>query len=345
MKMNSERKAATRFILKLLILFTPFLIMLGFYFQNDPFMVLRHYERYDNSPVFLNEGYVEWEMYMNNRDSIPFNSFIMGNSCTMAYQCREWEKYLGNGRAMRFFGNAESMDAIYCKLKALDRVGAPIKNVLMILDKTSLKKYKLMTEYTNILPPAVSGMSNFKFQESFCQAFFYPKFFFSYIDYKLFHKYRSYMEGIINPYGKIRDYITNDAINPREAMIKKEGENYWKERKNKFKNKKDPDYRNGKYREDQQVLFKDQINLLRRIEKVLRKHHTSVKIIISPDYNQISLNPRDAKVLKSIFGSRNVFDFTGINKYTADIHNYYEQGHYRPILGMQLLKQVYSRAD
>lgn len=52
---------------------------------------LRHYNRYDNSPVMLNEGYIGWQMYMNNRDSIAFDSFIMGNSCTMAYQCHEWE--------------------------------------------------------------------------------------------------------------------------------------------------------------------------------------------------------------------------------------------------------------
>lgn len=85
MKKNSERSAAMRFTMKLSILLTPFIALLVVYFLNDPFMVLRHYNRYDNSPVMLNEGYIGWQMYMNNRDSIAFDSFIMGNSCTMAY--------------------------------------------------------------------------------------------------------------------------------------------------------------------------------------------------------------------------------------------------------------------
>ena len=56
-------------------------------------------------------------MYLNNRDTIPIDSYIMGNSCTMAYQCHEWEKYLHGGRAVRLFGNAESLAAVCLKLK------------------------------------------------------------------------------------------------------------------------------------------------------------------------------------------------------------------------------------
>lgn len=76
MKKNSERSAAMRFTMKLSILLTPFIALLVVYFLNDPFMVLRHYNRYDNSPVMLNEGYIGWQMYMNNRDSIAFDSLL-----------------------------------------------------------------------------------------------------------------------------------------------------------------------------------------------------------------------------------------------------------------------------
>ena len=224
MKKNSERSAAMRFTMKLSILLTPFIVLLVVYFLNDPFMVLRHYNRYDNSPVMLNEGYIGWQMYMNNRDSIAFDSFIMGNSCTMAYQCHEWEKYLDGGRAVRLFGNAESIAAISKKLQALERNGAEIKNLLLILDKESLGKDQLLSNHNHVLPPAISGISNFSFQEKFCQAFFFPNFLFPYLDYKIFHQYRPYMQGVINPYGAIRDAVTNDAINPRERMIRDEGE-------------------------------------------------------------------------------------------------------------------------
>lgn len=341
MKKNNERSAALCFTLKLCILLTPFIALLAVYFLNDPFMVLRHYERYDKSVVMTNEGFVGWQMYMNNRDSIAFDSFIMGNSCTMAYPCREWEKYLDGGRAVRLFGNAESMASIYKKLQALDADGAKIKNLLMVLDKESLRKAQIQENFNYILPPAVSGMSELRFQESFCQAFFLPNFLFPYLDYKLFHQYRPYMRGVINPYGTIRDSITNDAINPRERMIQEEGDKYWEYNQKQFQKSNDRDFRNGKYREADQVIMEAQNGVLEEIEQICRKHNTAVKIIISPDFNQISLNPTDVKILKNIFGDENVFDFSGVNEYTNDIHNYYERGHYRPILGRRLLQEIY----
>jgi hypothetical protein len=78
MKKNSERNAAIRFMKKLFILFIPFIALLAVYFLDDPFMVLKNYERYDQTPVVLNEGHVGWQMYLNNRDTIPIDSYIMG---------------------------------------------------------------------------------------------------------------------------------------------------------------------------------------------------------------------------------------------------------------------------
>ncbi len=342
MKKNSERNAAIRFMKKLFILFIPFIALLAVYFLDDPFMVLKNYERYDQTPVVLNEGHVGWQMYLNNRDTIPIDSYIMGNSCTMAYQCHEWEKYLHGGRAVRLFGNAESLAAVCLKLKALDKAGATIKNLLLIIDKESLHNDRCLTGHSNILPPAISGISNFKFQKEFCQAFFYPNFLFPYLDYKLFHTYRPYMKGVINPYGSTRNPVTNDVLNPREKMIKEEGDKYWENRKGEFTKEKMKNYRDGKYREAPQVLREKQINLLQEIKWICRKHDTDVKIIISPDYLQVNINPADVKTLKRFFGKRNVFDFTGINEYTEDIHNYYEPGHYRPALGKRLMEKIYE---
>ena len=345
MKKKNERSAAMRFILKLFIFLIPCISLLAVYFLNDPFMVLKHYDRYDNSPVMLNESYIGWQMYMNNRDSIAFDSFIMGNSCTMAYPCREWEKYLNGGRAIRLFGNAESIAAICKKLQALEENGAEIKNLLLILDKESLGKDQLLNGHNYVLPPALSGISNFSFQEKFCQAFFFPNFLLPYLDYKIFHQYRPYMKGVINPYGVVKDPVTNDAINPREEMIQREGEAYWESHKKEFQKTRDPNYRNGKYRKGEPFLWQAQIGLLEEISQICRRHNTSVKIIISPDYSQISINPADVEILKRFFGDTNVFDFSGINEYTNDIHNYYERGHYRPILGTRLLQKIYCKQE
>ena len=58
------------------------------------FKVLREYKKYDNDPIFLNEDYIGWKTYKNYRDSLHFDSFILGNSCTMAFLTSDWEKYL-----------------------------------------------------------------------------------------------------------------------------------------------------------------------------------------------------------------------------------------------------------
>ena len=89
MKKNSERNAAIRFMKKLFILFIPFIALLAVYFLDDPFMVLKNYERYDQTPVVLNEGHVGWQMYLNNRDTIPIDSYIMWKSRTVIRKCRK----------------------------------------------------------------------------------------------------------------------------------------------------------------------------------------------------------------------------------------------------------------
>lgn len=331
---HKKRSAAWRLTIKIFFFTSPFWLITALYFHDDPFMVMRNYRIYD-SKVMLNEAYVGWHIYLNNRDSIPFNSFLMGNSCTMAFRCTEWEKYLNGGRAVRLFGNIESMMAIYKKLMALEREHAPIKNVLMILDKSSLSKTYLQSGYNFVLPPAISGDRPLNAQLAFLQGFVSPDFLFPYLKYRLTGTVTSSMKAF-NPYGRIRNPINNDAMNPREKMIEKEGVQYWAD------HKKDFPYRDGKQVINSSVIFGQQQALLLDIEKVLRRNSTSVKIVISPDYKQEKINPRDVRILKSIFGKDNVFDFTGINEYTNDIHNFYEKGHYRPLLGNKLLKVIYQ---
>ena len=56
----------------------PFWALIALYVYDDPFMVLRKYEVYD-SDVMLNEQLVGWQIYRNHKDSVHFNSFILGN--------------------------------------------------------------------------------------------------------------------------------------------------------------------------------------------------------------------------------------------------------------------------
>ena len=324
-----------RLVRKLVLFTMPFWALIALYLYDDPFMVLHKYDVYD-SVVKLNEHHVGWQIYKTHNDSLHFNSFILGNSCTMAFRCGEWEKYLEPGdHAIRLFGNAESMKAISLKLRALDREGADIKNVLMVLDRASLSLFDLMTSSSNVLPAAISGQNPLSVQLEFLQGFALPNFLFPYLKYRITGKVEPNMKRM-NPYGRIRDPKNNDAFNPREKLIEQEGEAFWKNRKKEF-----PD-RDGTVTIAEPAIFQKQRMVLDEIIEVLHRHGTSVRVIISPDYNQKELHPDDRKILQNIFGKENVYDFSGINEFTKDYHNYYESGHYRPLLGNKLLERIYK---
>ena len=312
------------FIIKCVLFLVPFFVLAGIYFYDDPFKVLREYKKYDNDPIFLNEDYIGWKTYKNYRDSLHFDSFILGNSCTMAFLTSDWEKYLNGEKAIRLYGTAQRLAAVHRKVMALDKQQDKIANVLLIVDPTLLREHQLSSGYMHLLPPEISGMNKFKFQSQFAQEFFNPKFMIPYMDYRICHHYRPYMRGIVNPDKNIRNTVTNDLWNPREEEIAELGDYYWEKYKKRFRP------RSGQDQTYPPVLMKPQIKLLSEMAEVFQTHHTNCKIIISPEYKQIRMNPADVEQLKNIFGSENVYDFSGINQYKNDIRNYYDGAHYRP---------------
>lgn len=331
-----SRRAALRLLIKAFVFLLPFWAAVVLYLHDDPYMSLHRYRVYD-SPVVLNENFVGWGIYCNHRHGPhAFNSFIMGNSCTMAYRCAEWERYLPHGaHAMRLFGNAESLAGLDMKLHAMERDHARIDNVLIVLDASSLGDDRQRDGWEHILPPEVSGKSNLLTQVQMMRTFILPDFLLPYLKYKLTGQISSSAK-CMNPYGRIRNPENNDSYNPRERMIARQGEAYWQ----------GLDAKKLPTRTHRQVvgpvyIFAPQARKLLDIAALLKRHHTNYRIVISPDYKQVAMNPKDRESLYVIFGRKNVFDFTGVNRFTADYHDYYEAAHYRPRLGDRVMRAVY----
>ena len=93
---------------------------------------------------------------------------------------------------------------------------------------------------------------------------------------------------------------------------------------------------------DSRSQEKEKVNSLKGIRELFDKHHTNYRIVVSPLYDQIKLNPKDYKILCEIFGSQYVYDFSGVNNWTEDYHNYYEPSHYLPSVASEIMKQIYS---
>ncbi len=94
-----------------------------------------------------------------------------------------------------------------------------------------------------------------------------------------------------------------------------------------------------------EVLDDEKITYLNEIKKIFEKHHTSYKIIISPLYDQMKLKRATYMTLCDIFGKQNVYDFSGVNKWNRDYHNYSETSHYRPKVAAEILEIIYSGYD
>jgi uncharacterized protein YdiU (UPF0061 family) len=90
------------------------------------------------------------------------------------------------------------------------------------------------------------------------------------------------------------------------------------------------------------AIAENQKILLKNIFDIFNKHKTNYKIIINPLYNQIKLNNQDLDYLIQLFGRNNVFDFSGINKFTNDYNNYYEAIHYRPNIAREIMNLIYQ---
>jgi len=332
-----QNKNFITFLKKVGFFLLPILALIIWYFNSDPFKVIHTYKTYNNQPINLNQGYISWQSFLNHKDSLKYNSFILGNSCTMAYPTPVWKNYIQESSPIRLNGNSESLYSIYHKVKRLDELGLPIKNVLLLLDHNTLSKISRNTSHSRILHPDISGMGQAEFQKEFVVSFFNPKFLIPYIDYSFFHKYRKYMKGIIMNKDDNRNELTNDIINPRELEIEHLNQSYW------LKYKKEFPLRSGNQEDYAQVILNKQKKLLTKISDIFDKHKTNYQIIINPEWSQKKFNKADFNQLKQIFGENHVHDYSGKNQYTDNKMFFYEKSHYRPLLGKIILQTIYKQ--
>ncbi len=324
----------------------PFLIAIGFYAYYDPFKVLYDYDSLylDNgiTPVAINQDYVSTTTFIKNNDSLQFNSFVFGNSRSTFYQFSEWKKYLERDAVCYHFdASGEALWAINKKLEYIDKQGNQIKNVLLILDYTTLEKDQPKKgNHLGIISPALVDNDNFlEFHFTFLKAFLSPDFLYAFSDYKISGKIKPYMveKSLLDNRPRNYNSRNNEIRFDHYENLIDSNEYYTKERMSSFY-KRDT----TKDRFSDKTVFESQIELLENIRSIFQKHETSVKVIINPLYDQKRLVKSDLEHLNKIFGDKNVFDFSGRNKFTNDYRNYYEYSHYRPHVASDIMNIIYQ---
>lgn len=328
-----------KLILKTALLVFPFFLIFLAYIITDPRKKIYHYDEYTFDYIMLNKGDVSTKILLDKVGKQHYDSFIFGSSRSCATRSDEWKKYLpAQNVPFSYSSWSESMEGIYRKIRLLDSLHIPIKNALIFIDATLTFDKNAEYDPVNSDHYLISGISKFEYYKSdFLDYLRNPRLIVTSIDYYLFKTQRGYMTDFVDPkYGGLNP-VNCDWRIKSEQLIVQDSVSYYNRCKYRF------------YERPQgQVYAKKSITnemqeYLQAIHHIFQKHRTNYKLIITPLYDQVKLNPEDMDLLKDLFGAYNIFDFSGINSITSNMYNYNEDvSHYRIRTGDYLLKKAYN---
>jgi hypothetical protein len=327
-----------KFLLKSLLFALPVILLMVSFVVLDPFRLFKEYEDYSkNLFVNLNRDVVSTEVYLKNKDKYHYNSFIFGSSRTLAYKTEAWRNQLEPGASPFVFdASGESIFGIWSKVKFIDRQGGQLDNCLIILCTDASFKYESdHHDHLGIKHPSVAGTSWINFYWVFFKAYLDRPFFKSYLKYLRTRKYDASMKGYIEPRDIKYNTVTNDAwIVDQEREWQDNQPAYYAKRQSLFYDRPVVE------KVSKAQISPLQASMLKDIRQIFKKHGTSYKWVISPLYDQVRFNGTDLQLLKELFEGQ-VFDFSGKNAFTEDKSHYYENSHYRPAIGEEIMRRIY----
>jgi len=316
-----------------------FIVLTIGYLYFDPFKVLYKYENYTSDGLALNRDFVSTEVFIKNKNKYNYNSFIFGSSRTIAFRPSSWKKYLKpNDHVFMFDASSENIYGIYNKIKFLDSTRIKIDNALIIICRgTTFTPLVNNKSVLFIKHPKTSGESSTEFYTVMFKGYFSnPMFLFNYYCYKISGSYKPFMNGYIAKDKSTLNPITNETnLVDWDNELRKDPESYYIKQAHHFYT------RAGERTDSINNITEDQKIILNKIEKILKKNNTKYKLVISPLYEQVKFSKQDINILTSIFG-KNIYDFSGKNKFTDSYLNYYESSHYRPFVGNSIMKSIYN---
>lgn len=314
-----------RLFFKILIFSIPFIILTSIYLIADPFMILYPYDDFNKySYIHKNRDYVSTEMYQQNKDRYQYDSFIFGSSTALYISPSIWETHLCEGHSIfSFDASAENIVGIWSKIKYLDKQNQIIKNAIIVVDPS------VFSEFVNNVPIFmkhydVFPSSKFNFQYHFFLSFLDLRFLAALIHYKTTNNFYPYMNNFLVTTNEYYDPKTNEYFNIGIMNeLQQDSIGYYENRKNKFP------VRKCYYTEAERRIQPDHVKLLKEIRSIFGSNNTSYKVLICPQYDQLSFNRNDLEQLNAIFNQENVFDFSGINSLSQSKSNFYDAIHFK----------------
>ncbi|MCK5825322.1 MAG: hypothetical protein KAG96_07955 [Ichthyobacteriaceae bacterium] len=334
-----------RFVKNILIFLSPLLLIVLAVVIADPFKVWFSYDDYySDYSVTLNRGDVCLKLYNKNRSSHKFDSFVFGSSRSQAFKLTDWSEYLGSSSVpFHFDASNEGVYGILNKMRYLDELNVSMKNIMIVLDEECLTNNYNNKGHLFISPTVLSKESELEFYKTFIKDALDLKFIYAYFDYKIFNEHKGYMGWLISKVIPKGDKINGDIwYKSWDDSIEKDSTSYYSNLVNKGVFYKRDTINIVNNSNEISYLEKEQ---LKEIAGILKKHNSKYKIIISPLYNQISLSNERLEFIESTFNKASVYDFSGKNKFTDVVGNYYESSHYRPNVAKEIMKIMYDESN
>lgn len=328
---------------KILIFISPLIALVVSYFIEDPFAVLYNYDNHwENTVGAGSQDYFTTERFLNNvEDGNVYDSYIFGSSRSQAFRAVEWAAYLekDKNKVYHFDASSETLYGIYGKVKLLDELNLPIKNVLLPIDIGMLSLTTNNLGRLSIKHPRISGQSNYEFQKIFFSGYFEDFFFIEHLYYRITGDVLIKENGKVDNRPMRYNKVTNDIIYDfYDFRIKRDSVAYYKMREENFKNN---------IGDSLSMLSKPMIDstglrMLKEIQEIFEKKGTNFKIILYPVTSKKVPIKADMYTLRKIFGKENIYDFSHREEMIKR-RNFYEKTHFKPFLAREMLKEVYGR--
>lgn len=325
------------FFKRTLIFLSPVLVLLICYFIFDPFYVLKSYNNYgSNNLKCYNRNKISTDVFLEHNPKYKFESFIFGSSRSSAFTTKDWSPFINDPHPFHFDAFDENLKGILGKMKYINKQGNRLKNVILVVcEDTFNDKFDEDKSAIHLKDPRWSDLGYLEYHGVFIKSFFLKNFFIAYLDLKFTKKYKPYMADFFSSTYHFGSTFNDFTFPVNEADIRKDSLKYFS---NKIFSTKYLEKGLGKL-----LIGKEQEVMLEELRDILKENNSNYKIIIGPNFQQNKYNPKDLEKFYKYLGKENIYDYSGENKYSVNIGNFYEPFHYRPAVGQQIMAEIYGK--
>jgi len=327
----------TRFLLRVLLFLSPVLALLLVFVVTDPFGL---YGWSWASRMAAADGCTDcrtMRAYEDHRSRWRYNTFLLGNSKTMAILSTDWFEHIGVQRFYKLGTPGESVLNMRRKLEYVSSTGASIEHVIMLVDNKVLQNVEnthphfegpvYMKSLRSSDQTAVEQLAQ-GFRYYLADAYFLEHW--SYCASSL-DSGRSIADGTALPDGTVP--FTNEVIRAdMEVRLQADTAAYVAA----F-----PRPRIASGSSAVRLHPRDREHLL-AIKELLERAGSDHHVIFGPDYNCAAMPTDVVDDFVFIFGKEHVHDHSSDTTFCGKAIYFYETNHYRPVVGSAMLERCYS---